>query len=93
VVAINFIQYPLNHCTAGTAVEVTLQGVESDVFLVDSSNFSSFKRSASYTRYGGRTKKSPVTLVVPSSGTWTAVVIPGGVGQRVRATFRVLSAA
>ena len=86
----NFIQYPLNHRDAGTAVEVTLQGVESDVFLVDTINFSSFKRRARYTRYGGHTRKSPVTLVVPRSGTWTAVVVPGP-GGRVTATFRVLA--
>jgi hypothetical protein len=88
----NFIQLPLNYQRAGTVVEVTLRGVESEVFLVDSANFSSFKRGGQYRRYGGYTNRSPVVLEVPSNGTWTAVVVPG-LGGRVTASFRVLTRA
>lgn len=88
--AVNFIEQPLHHQNAGTTIEVTLQGVESDVFLVDNSNLSSFKRGGRFTYHGGHYKKSLVLLVVPTSGTWTVVVIPGR-GGRVTATFRVLA--
>ena len=85
----NFIEFPLHYQSTGTAVEVTLQGVESDVFLVDSANLSSFKRGGQYRRYGGHYNRSPVVLGVPSSGTWTVVVVPG-LGGRVEASVRVL---
>lgn len=88
----NFIEFPLNYQSAGTAIEVTLRGVESDVFLVDNVNLSSFKRGGQYRRYGGHYKHSPVVLGVPSSGTWTAVVVPG-LGGRVEASVRVLARA
>ncbi len=89
--AINFIEFPLNYQSAGAAVEVTLQGVESDVFLVDNTNLSNFKRGGQVAGKGGHYKKSPVTLRVPTSGTWTVVVVPG-LGGRVTASVRVLTA-
>ena len=71
---------------------MTLQGVESDVFLVDGANLSIFKRGGQYRYYGGHYKQSPIVLRVPSSGTWTAVVVPGR-GGRVTANCRVLAGA
>jgi hypothetical protein len=88
--AINFLEFPLNYQNAGATVEVTLQGVESDVFLVDNANLSSFKRGRQFTYQGGHYKKSPVVLGVATSGTWTVVVIPGP-GGRVSASVRVLT--
>jgi hypothetical protein len=40
----------------------------SDVFLVDSVNFSKFERGATFTYFGGHYDRSPVVLPVPSPG-------------------------
>jgi hypothetical protein len=82
----NFLQFPLNHKEAGVAVEVTLSGVESDVFLVDDSNLASFRSGGRYTYFGGHYKSSPVLLKVPHSGNWTVVVVP--IGGRVEVSVR-----
>lgn len=88
----NFLEFPLHHQNAGAAVEVTLQGVESDVFLVDNANLSNFKRGGQFSYLGGHYNKSPAVLRVPSGGTWTVVVIPGS-GGSVKAACRVIAAA
>jgi hypothetical protein len=84
----NYLSFPLNHQNSGTGVEVTLSGVESDVMLLDSFNLQAFKRGGKYSYFGGHSKQSPVHLQVPTSGTWTVVVVPGFGGQ-VRASVRV----
>jgi hypothetical protein len=86
----NFLEFPLNHQNAGTGVEVTLEGVESDVFLVDDSNLSSFKRGGQFRYLGGHYEASPVVLGVPLAGNWTVVVVPGP-GGTVRASARTLN--
>jgi Domain of unknown function (DUF1883) len=89
----NYLKFPLNYQSAGVTVEVTLRGVESDVLLMDSSNLSSFERGAGQVNsYGGHYKASPVGLTVPTSGTWTVVVIPGP-GGTVHASVRTIAAA
>jgi hypothetical protein len=85
---VNFLKFSLNHQNAGTFVEVTLSGVESDVFLVDDSNLASFERGGRYTYFGGHYNASPVFLRTPSSGNWTVVVIP--LGGRVEASVRTV---
>lgn len=84
----NFLKFALNHQNAGAFVEVTLSGVESDVFLVDDSNLASFERGGQYKYFGGHYNASPVILRVPSSGNWTVVVIP--LGGRVEASARIV---
>jgi len=86
-----YLKFPINHQNAGAEVEVTLSGVESDVFLVDSANLSRFERLQQFSYVGGHYKRSPVRLRIPSSGTWTAVVVPGR-GGTVTASVRVLAA-
>ena len=86
----NFLKFPLNNQNAGTAVEVTLDGVESDVFLVDDPNLATFQRGGQFRYVGGHYKASPVVLGVPSTGNWTAVVVPG-TGGTVRASVRTLN--
>lgn len=86
----NYLKFPLNHQATGSVVEVTLQGVESDVFLVDPVNLSNMESGRSFRYHGGHYKQSPVRLSVPSSGLWTVVVVPGQGGQ-VRASVRVVS--
>jgi hypothetical protein len=86
----NYLKFPLNHQHAGAVVEVTLQGVESDVFLVDPANLSNMENGRSFNYHGGHYKQSPVKLSVPASGDWTVVVVPGQGGQ-VRASVSVRS--
>lgn len=88
----NFLKFPLHHQTAGAVVEVTLSGVESDVFLVDEINLRQFERGSGFSYTGGHYKGSPVRLRVPSSGSWAAVVVPSP-GGTVRAQVRVITAA
>jgi len=84
----DYMTFSLNQQEAGSVVEVKLHGVESDVFLVDPSNLSSFKRGASFRYTGGHFKQSPVRLQVPSDGNWSAVVVP--IGGRVEASVSIL---
>jgi Domain of unknown function (DUF1883) len=88
----NFLKFPLHHQNSGTVVEVTLRGVESDVFLVDDPNLRQLERGGQVRYHGGHYNGSPVRLRVPSSGNWTAVVIPSP-GGTVQAAARVISAA
>jgi Domain of unknown function (DUF1883) len=85
----NYIEFPLQHQAGGSVAEVSLTGVESDVFLVDSTNLSAFKRGSEFRYHGGHYKSSPVRLRVPPNGTWTVIVIPSQ-GGTVHATVRVL---
>jgi Domain of unknown function (DUF1883) len=84
---VNYIKFPLKYQPAGAVVEATLAGVESDVFLVDPSNLSALEQGRNFSFHGDHYKQSPVRLIVPSSGDWTAVVIPGP-GGTVRASVR-----
>ena len=83
-----YITFPLQLKSARTVVEVTLSGSESDVFLVDDTNLSSFKRGGRYTYYGGHYEASPVRLHPPSGGHWNAVVVPSG--GHVEASVRTI---
>lgn len=87
----NYAKFSLNHQSAGVIVEVVLQGVESDVFLVDSTNLSRFDRGQQFSYYGGHYKSSPVRLKIPASGMWTAVVVPDR-GGSVNATVSTIAA-
>ena len=76
----------------GDVVEVTLDA-QANVLLMDSFNFSDYKRGSAYRYYGGHAEKSPVRLVAPSSGKWHLVVDLGGYAGSVRAGVRVLQGA
>jgi hypothetical protein len=86
----NYLKFPLSSQNAGSTVRATLSGVESDVFLVDSRNLLDFENGRPFRYIGGHYKRSPVNLTVPSSGTWTLVVVPGR-GGTVRAEVRVIA--
>ena len=83
----NYLHFNVGQQSAGAIVQTVLRGSESDVFLLDSSNFSKFKRGDSFKYTGGHYKQSPVNLRIPHTGHWTAVVVPSG---RVEATVEVL---
>lgn len=86
-----FLKFPLGQLVSGAVVEVVLRGVESDVYLADDPNLRKLERGDlnGFRGYGGHYRQSPVRLGVPSSGTWTAVVIP--IGGRVEASVRVIT--
>jgi hypothetical protein len=87
---VNFIKLTFDGpLTAGSIVEVTLSGVESDVFLVDPSSFRAMESGRQYQYHGGHFKNSPVRLSVPHTGEWIAVVVPGA-GGTVRASARAI---
>lgn len=83
----NYLHFNVGQQPAGAIVKTSLRGSESDVFLVDSSNFTRFKRGDSFKYTGGHYDQSPVTLRVPHAGHWTAVVVPSG---RVEAAVEVI---
>jgi hypothetical protein len=87
---VKFSYYDLGNCSGGEVIEVTLSGNAANVFLVDSSNFSSYKAGHRYTYFGGNAKKSPVRLQIPRSGLWYLVIDLGGYGGSVRHSMRIL---
>jgi Domain of unknown function (DUF1883) len=86
-----FLKFSLGHLSSGAVVEVVMDGVESDVYLADSSNVSKLERGdlSGFRGYGGHYNQSPVRLQAPSAGLWNAVVIPSG--GTVRASASVVS--
>jgi hypothetical protein len=82
-----YLHFDVGDQQTGAVVEASIRGSESDVFLVDSSNFQRFKRGDNFEYFGGHYDRSPVRLPVPHSGHWTAVVIP--TGGRVQASVQV----
>ena len=87
----NYLKFSVGSAGPGTVVEVTLRGVESDVYLVDAPNLTAMQAGRSFQRYGGHYRASPIRLGVPHHANWTAVVVP--VGGKVSASARILHGA
>jgi hypothetical protein len=87
---VNFSYYDLKQRSQGDMVEVTLSGNAANVFLVDSSNFSSYKNGRRYTYHGGNVTRSPARLGVPRSGHWYLVIDFGGHPGQVKHSIRIL---
>lgn len=85
-----FIHHDLGRLTGGEIVVVSLRGSAANVRLMDSSNFSSYKRGRRHRFYGGHAKRSPVRLQVPRAGHWHVVVDLGGYGGQVKSGVQVL---
>lgn len=85
----NYLKFPLGVQQASSLVEVTLKGVESDVFLVDDQNLTIFEQAGRFRYVGGHYKQSPVRLRIPSATSWTLIVIPG-TGGEVSASVKVI---
>jgi hypothetical protein len=85
-----FIHKDLGNRARGDLVKFTLSGNSANVRLLDSSNFSNYRNGRQHRFVGGRATKSPVTLVIPSSGHWHAVVDMQGLGGRTNASIQVL---
>ena len=70
----NFQHWTLNLDT-GDTVALTIDR-QCDVFLVDDSNFSSFRSGRGFRYSGGAQKLKSVRITAPHSGHWHLVLIP-----------------
>lgn len=78
-----FRQYDLGQCKKGDVWRVELSRA-ANVFMVDSSNFSAFKRGRDFKYYGGLIERSPHDLVVPRAGRWYIVAHTWGLRNTAR---------
>lgn len=85
-----FIHSDLGFRSRGELVQFTLSGNSANCRLIDSSNFSAYRNGHQHRYHGGRATRSPVTIAIPNSGHWHAVVDMQGLGGRVNANIRVL---
>jgi len=85
-----YLVWDLKQLKRGQRVKVTLSGNAANVRLMDSSNYSSYKKGRGHRYTGGLVKKSPVVLGVPSSGHWYVVVDMQGLRGSTNASVEVL---
>jgi hypothetical protein len=85
----DFVHSDLGQRQRGDVVVVTLTR-GANVRLLDSTNFSRYRRREQHRYIGGLAKKSPVRLAIPSSGHWHAVVDMQGLQGSTRANFQVI---
>jgi len=86
----DFIHSDLGHRQRGDVVEVTLSGNAANVRLLDSINFTRYRRGEDHRYYGGLAQRSPVQIGIPSSGHWHVAVDMQGLGGNTRAGVRVI---
>lgn len=84
----SYIHFELDVTSDSAIAIVSLKGVESDVLLMDRTNFDRLRRGSSYQYRGGHFRRSPARIPVPGPGEWHVVVVPGP-GGRVEATLQV----
>lgn len=84
----NFLHYELD-LKANDVVEVTLDK-QANVRLLDSANYSQYRRGEKHQYYGGLAKTSPTKLTTPRSGHWHLVIDLGGYAGQVNASVRTL---
>lgn len=85
--------YHLNYefdASPGDTAEVTIDRA-ANVMLMDSANYSQYKRDQKYQYYGGYETRSPVRKAIPQPGHWHVVIDLGGGPGQVRASTRLLS--
>lgn len=80
----------LGHLPRGAVVEFHIVGNAANVWLMDSSTYSRYKRGDSGRAIGGHTKQTPVRLQTDHSGHWYAVADLGGYSGRLGLQARVL---
>ncbi|MGA9762644.1 MAG: DUF1883 domain-containing protein [Gaiellaceae bacterium] len=84
-----YLYFDLGSQHAGDIAEVSLSG-GANVRLLDSSNFSRYKRGDRYQVYGGLATESPARIPIPRSGHWYVVVDMQGLKGSVRAGVRLI---
>lgn len=80
----------LGHLPRGAIVEFHLSGAAANVWLMDSSTYSRYKRGNQVRAQGGHTTKSPVRMQTDRSAHWYAVADLGGYSGRLGLQARVL---
>jgi hypothetical protein len=85
-----FLDYDVR-AAAGDTVVVELDR-QANVRLLDSTNFSRYRRGERHEFFGGLATASPVRLTVPRNGHWHVVVDLGGYAGSVHASVAVVSA-
>jgi hypothetical protein len=78
-----FNQFDLGQCKSGDIWRVELSRA-ANVFMVDSPNFSAFKRGRDFKYYGGLIQRTPHDFVVPRSGHWYIVAHTWGLQGSAR---------
>lgn len=85
----DFYVWDLGSRKKGEMVEVDLD-YASNVLLLDSSNYSSYRNGRNHRYYGGHVSRSPWRHPIPRSGHWYVVLDLGGHAGRVGGSVRVL---
>lgn len=76
-----FNHWDLGQCQRGDVWRVSISGAATNVFLVDSSNFTAFKSGRQFRYAGGLIKRSPHDFVIPNAGRWYIVAHAWGLRQ------------
>ncbi|MEP5938813.1 MAG: DUF1883 domain-containing protein [Erythrobacter sp.] len=84
-----FTHYDIGQQSRGAVVEVTLTK-GANVRLMDSTNFSNYKRGKRHRYTGGLAKKSPFRLTVPRSGRWHVTVDVAGLRNGTNSSIRIV---
>jgi hypothetical protein len=87
-----YLYFDLGSPHAGDIAEITLSS-GANVRLLDSSNFSRYKREERHQMYGGLARESPTRIPIPRSGRWYVVVDMQGLRGSVHASARVIPGA
>lgn len=87
-----FIYKDLGPRQRGEVVEVKLSSV-ANVRLMDSLNFSNYKKGVKHIYTGGVVRQSPVRLSIPSLGHWHVTVDTQGIqgSEDIRASVTMLT--
>jgi len=86
---VNFLHYEFD-LSADETIEVTLDGQQANVRLLDDANFALYKDGKQHHYYGGLAKESPSRLVAPHEGHWHVVIDLGGYPGTIKASVRLL---
>lgn len=80
----------MGYIERGKIVEVQLS-LAANVRLMNSTNYSNYKKGRKHRYYGGYVTRSPYRLTIPSSGYWYLTIDLGGYAGTVRHSVRILS--
>jgi hypothetical protein len=84
-----YLESDLGHLSAGAVIDIELTGDAANVWLVDSSQVAAYKAGRPFRAGGGHFRRSPITLVTPSSGHWYVMIDHGGLPGNTTASVRV----